>query len=72
MLPITDSYALVLSGHADVHAELWNAALASVARSLPDSPTLHLPAWAWSLERVSLCSLPAPVQMIAEDGSRTG
>ena len=70
VLPVTDSYALVLSGHADVHAELWNAALTSVARSLPDPPTLQLPAWAWSGERISLCGLPAPAQMIAEDGSR--
>lgn len=71
VLPITDSYALVLSGHADVHAELWNAALASVARSLPDSPTLQLPAFAWAGERIGFCGLPAPVQMVAEDGSRT-
>ena len=71
VLPITDSYALVLAGHADVHAELWNAALASVARSLPDSPTLQLPAWAWSGERVGLCGLTTPAQMVAEDGSRT-
>lgn len=71
VLPITDSYALVLSGHADAHAELWNAALASMARSLPDSPTLSLPAWAWSGERISLCGLTAPAQMVAEDGSRT-
>ena len=70
VLPITDSYALVLSGHADVHAELWNAALANLARSIPDSPTLQLPAWAWSSERISLCGLPAAAQMIAEDGSR--
>lgn len=69
--PITDSYTLVLTGHADVHAELWNTALAGVARSLPDSPTLHLPAWAWSGERISLCSLVAPMQMIAEAGNRT-
>ena len=71
VLPITDSYALVLSGHADVHAELWNAALASVARSLQDPPALQLPAWAWSDEHISLCGLPTPVQMITADGSRT-
>lgn len=71
VLPITDSYALVLTGHADMHAELWNVALASLARSLPDSPTLQLPAWAWKGERISFCGLSAPVQLIAEDGSRT-
>ena len=71
VLPITDSYALVLAGHADAHAELWNAALASVARPLPGASTSPSPAWAWSGERLSLCGMAAPVQMIADDGSRT-
>lgn len=71
VLPITDSYALVLAGHADAHAELWNAALASVARPLADAPTLQLPAWAWSGERIGLCGATSPVQMLADDGSRT-
>ncbi|MEN5209240.1 carboxypeptidase regulatory-like domain-containing protein [Stenotrophomonas terrae] len=71
VLPVTDSYALVLAGHADAHAELWNAALASVARPLAGAPKLQLPAWAWSGERIGLCGLAAPVHMLAADGSRT-
>lgn len=71
VLPITDSYTLVLAGHAEVHAELWNATLADLARPLADAAKLQLPAWAWAGERVSLCGLAAPVKMLAEDGSRT-
>ena len=71
VLPVTDSYALVLAGHADAHAELWNAVLASVARPLAGAPKLQLAAWAWSGERIGLCGLAAPVHMLAADGSRT-
>lgn len=71
VLPITDSYTLILAGHAEMHAELWNAALARLARPLPETTSLQVPSWAWSGERMTLCGLVAPVQMDAEDGSRT-
>lgn len=71
LLPITDSYALVLAGHAGAHAELWNAVLSAVARPSTNPAPPALPAWAWSGERISLCGLKAPVSVIAEDESRT-
>lgn len=71
VLPITDSYTLVLSGNAAQHAELWNSALAALVRPAAEASALQLPAWGWSGERIRLCGLTAPVQMIAEDGSRT-
>ncbi|MGE8281205.1 MAG: carboxypeptidase regulatory-like domain-containing protein [Stenotrophomonas sp.] len=71
ILPITDSYTLVLAGHAAAHAEIWNAALAALARPLSTTAPPSLPAWAWSGERISLCGLKAPVQLLGEDGSGT-
>ncbi|SBV37499.1 conserved membrane hypothetical protein [uncultured Stenotrophomonas sp.] len=71
VLPVTDSYTLVLAGHADAHAELWNAALATLARPLPGPALQHLPAWAWAGERTTLCGLPAGSQAQAPDGTRS-
>ncbi len=71
VLPIADSYTLVLAGHADAHAELWNAVLATVARPVPASPLRQLPAWAWAGERSALCGLPAGSEVIAPDGTRS-
>ena len=71
VLPIADSYALVLAGHADAHAELWNAVLATMARPVPASPLRQLPAWAWAGERSALCGLPTGSETIAPDGTRS-
>ena len=70
VLPITDSYTLVLGGHAPLHAELWNAVLASLARPLPAAPSTSLPAWAWRNERLGLCGISTPVQVRFDDGTR--
>ena len=45
LLPVTDSYRLVLAGRDDRHAELWSGVLASVARALPaaDAPRIEPP-----------------------------
>lgn len=71
LLPIADSYTLVLAGHADIHAELWNQVLAVLARPLPASPLARLPAWAWAGERVALCGLPDGARVQAPDGDTT-
>ena len=58
LLPVTDSYRLVLSGRDDRHAELWSGVLAQVARALPGAPAVRLPSTPWSGERVTLCDVP--------------
>ncbi|MGH8054739.1 MAG: carboxypeptidase regulatory-like domain-containing protein [Stenotrophomonas sp.] len=70
VLPVSDSYTLVLAGHAPHHAELWNRVLATLARPLPESPLSQLPAWAWAGERTALCGLLAGAQAQAPDGTR--
>ncbi|KQN95518.1 MULTISPECIES: hypothetical protein [Stenotrophomonas] len=71
VLPVADSYTLVLAGHADAHAELWNRVLATLARPLPASPLATLPAWAWAGERTALCGLPAGTRIEAPDRGTT-
>ncbi|MQP76426.1 carboxypeptidase regulatory-like domain-containing protein [Stenotrophomonas sp. MYb238] len=71
VLPVADSYALVLAGHADAHAELWNRVLATLARPLPASPLARVPAWAWAGERTALCGLPDGARIEAPDGGTT-
>ncbi|WP_433853188.1 hypothetical protein [Stenotrophomonas nitritireducens] len=71
VLPVVDSYTLVLAGHAGAHAELWNHVLATLARPLPASPLAALPAWTWAGERAALCGLPDGTRIEAPDGSTT-
>lgn len=71
VLPLVDSYTLVLAGHADAHAELWSAVLATLARPVPASPLRHLPAWVWAGERSALCDLPDGTRIQAPDGGLT-
>ncbi len=71
VLPIADSYTLVLAGHADAHAELWNRVLATLARPLPASTLVGLPAWTWAGERTALCGLPEGTRIEAPDGGTT-
>lgn len=70
LLPVTDSYRLLLAGRDDRHAELWSSVLASVARPLPaaDRPRIgtHTP---WAGERMALCQLQATAQVRAPDGA---
>ena len=70
LLPITDSYRLVLAGRDDRHAELWSGVLASVARPLPaaDAPRIETTT-PWAGERVALCQLRESAQVRAPDGT---
>jgi hypothetical protein len=68
LLPVTDSYRLVLSGRDDRHAELWSGVLAQVARALPGAPAVRLPTTPWSGERVTLCDVPDTTQVRAPAG----
>ena len=59
LLPVTDSYRLVLSGRDDRYAELWSGVLSKVARALPGAPAIRLQtATPWSGERLALCEAP--------------
>lgn len=70
LLPITDTYRLVLAGRSDRHAELWSGVLASVARPLPaaDAPRVETTT-PWAGERVALCQLRESAQVRAPDGT---
>jgi len=70
LLPVTDSYRLVLAGRDDRHAELWSGVLASVARALPaaNAPRIET-ATPWAGERVALCQLRDSAQVRAPDGT---
>ena len=70
LLPVTDSYRLVLAGRDDRHAELWSGVLARVARPLPaaDAPRVDSDT-PWAGERVALCQLREAAQVRAPDGA---
>ncbi|WP_411849421.1 hypothetical protein ACLB90_10350 [Stenotrophomonas sp. LGBM10] len=72
LLPVTDSYRLVLAGRDDRHAELWSGLLATLSRALPATATVRPgSATSWAGERLALCNLQAPTQVRAPDGSDT-
>jgi len=69
LLPVTDSYRLVLSGRDDRHAEFWSGALSTVARALPGAPAIRLQsATPWSGERVTLCEVPRGTRVRDAEG----
>lgn len=69
LLPVTDSYRLVLSGRDDRHAELWSGVLASVARPLPNAAQVRIGApTPWAGERVVLCNVAADAQVRSPAG----
>ncbi|MEG2802690.1 hypothetical protein [Stenotrophomonas sp.] len=64
LLPVTDSYRLVLAGREDRHAELWSAVLAHLARPVPAAPAARLDtATPWAGERVALCGVAEGAQV---------
>jgi len=70
LLPVADSYRLVLAGRDDLHAELWSGALAAVARPQPAHDAVRLDSTtAWVDERMRLCDVPPATQVRAPDGS---
>jgi hypothetical protein len=65
---LTDSYRLVLAGRRDLHAELWSAAIATLARAQAERPPM-IEANAWPGERMVLCDLAPDARVLAPDGT---
>jgi hypothetical protein len=59
LLPISETYPLVLQGMGERHAQLWSEITATLARSQESAPLLPPSAPAWVGERVIVCALPA-------------
>ncbi|MBB6227496.1 hypothetical protein FHS79_001662 [Polymorphobacter multimanifer] len=66
--PVLDSYALVLTGKSTAFAGLWSNMFSAVARSTATTRP-DLPAWGYSGERVSICGLSSPAQMLTPGGT---
>lgn len=66
----TDTYALVLAGHAETHATLWSQGLAALARATAEARPA-LPGDARVAQRIALCGLDDDAHVIAPDGSVT-
>lgn len=59
LLPIPETYPLVLQGMGERHAQLWSEITATLARSQESAPLSPPSAPAWVGERVIVCGLPA-------------
>lgn len=59
LLPVADTYTLVLQGQTTQHAQLWSSALANIARSLPANVVQAPPAPLWAGERAEVCGITA-------------
>ncbi|WP_313460608.1 hypothetical protein [Stenotrophomonas sp.] len=71
VLPISDSYRLVLAGRDDRYAELWSSVFAQVARALPAAVAARVEATTpWSGERLSICQVTDGAQMIDPQGGK--
>lgn len=58
VLPISDSYRLVLAGRDDRYAELWSSVFAQVSRTLPAAVAARVEATTpWSGERMTICQI---------------
>jgi hypothetical protein len=66
---LTDSYRLVLEGHADRYGTLWSRIVADIAR-VGDTATPALPDLMWRDERVTLCDLGAQAFVIDPAGEQ--
>lgn len=64
---LTDSFRLALGGRGDLHARIWNDALAVVARAQPDNAP-QIEAEARPHQRMSLCGLSSGARVVAPDG----
>ena len=71
LMTLTDSFQLVLSGHAGRHATLWSAALAHIARPLDAATPPSLPWPIWPGERAALCGLDEGAEVITPAGEHT-
>jgi hypothetical protein len=68
--PLTDTYALSLSGRPADHAELWSETVATLARARP-AGVPRIDTLPRAGERLALCGLPADASIEAPDGDRT-
>lgn len=71
LMTLTDSFQLVLTGHAGRHATLWSAAFAKIARPLDAAASPSLPWPIWQGERAALCGLDDGAEVITPTGKRT-
>lgn len=70
LLPVIDSYRLVLAGRDDRHAELWSGVAGTLARPLASTGRIRVDApTPWSGERVVLCDVPPGTVAHAPDGT---
>ncbi|KRA45052.1 hypothetical protein [Pseudoxanthomonas sp. Root630] len=65
-----DTYALVLAGHADLHAALWSQAFATLARAGTQA-IAATPDGARVGERATLCGIAGAAQIVAPDSTTT-
>ena len=71
VLPISDSYRLVLAGRDDRYAELWSSVFAEMARALPALVAARVEATTpWSGERMSICQVTDGAQMVDPQGGK--
>lgn len=66
----TDTYALVLGGHPDLHAALWSQAIGTLARTAAET-SLTAPDDARVMQRVVLCGVADEARVTAPDGDVT-
>lgn len=71
LMTLTDSFQLVLSGHAGRHATLWSTALADIARPLESATPPSVPWPIWQGERAALCGLEVGAEVIMPAGQHT-
>lgn len=67
---LTDSYALVLSGQRNRHAELWSDAFATLARA-QNAASPRIAPQARAQQRMALCGLASKPRVAAPNGSLT-
>ncbi|MDE2406419.1 MAG: carboxypeptidase regulatory-like domain-containing protein [Xanthomonadaceae bacterium] len=63
LLGLTETYPLVLQGHAAEHAQLWSTVLAQLARPMPQAVPTVPDSPHWQGERIALCRLGADSQL---------
>lgn len=62
-----DSYTQVLAGQPSLHANLWSAAFAPLARATA-AATADVPTRAWPNVRSEICGLGRPAQIVTPNG----
>jgi hypothetical protein len=65
---VADSYALVLTGRADRHGELWSELFATVARP-GEAAGVHVEGLVRAGQRVALCGATETLRVIEPDGA---